>query len=254
MDGWIGIHRKIAEWEWYSDSNTSRVFFDLLFSVNHTDTKYKGHEIKKGQTITGYPSMAKRLGISVQNARTAINHLKSTGEITVKVTSKFSIVTLLNYTKYEIKKKEVNNQTNRQTNSHLTVIQQSSNNTQKGKEHNNVINKKTTFSSEHEILIEKFNQLTNRTIKLNNERVNLIKRAIGRGHTTDDILTAFIKRKETEWWCDNDRWKRFESLFNLKTKSGNAIDYIEDFKDPGLNNKLTVLEKAELSARKALAN
>lgn len=248
----------MTEWEWYSDINTKGVFLDLLIYASHTDTNFKGIFLKKGQVIMGRIEMAKRLGISEQNVRTAINHLKSTNEITVKSTNRFSIVTILNYTKYHTKDSDANQPTNRPANQLLTSYQPATNQLlttyKKVKNVKNVKNKKTTFSSEHEILIEKFNQLTNRTIKLNNERVNLIKRAIGRGHTTDDILTAFIKRKETEWWCDNDRWKRFESLFNLKTKSGNAIDYIEDFKDPGLNNKLTVLEKAELSARKALAN
>ena len=30
MSGWIKIHRKITEWEWYDDVNTFRLFMHLI--------------------------------------------------------------------------------------------------------------------------------------------------------------------------------------------------------------------------------
>ena len=33
MSGWIKLHRKITEWEWYSDANTFRVFMHLLLTA-----------------------------------------------------------------------------------------------------------------------------------------------------------------------------------------------------------------------------
>ena len=40
MSGWIKIHRQILEWEWYSDTNTFRVFLHLLLKANHKEKKY----------------------------------------------------------------------------------------------------------------------------------------------------------------------------------------------------------------------
>ena len=45
--------------------------------------------------------MAKELRLSVQSTRTAINHLKSTGEITCDGTSEYSVVTIKNYELYQ---------------------------------------------------------------------------------------------------------------------------------------------------------
>ena len=123
MSGWIKIHRKITDWGWYQDDHTFRVFMHLLFTANYEDREYMGHQIPRGSAVTGYYALAETLAISVQNARTAISHLKSTGEVTVKVTSKFSIVTLVKYEDYQITDDEV---TSKST-SKLTSIQQASN-------------------------------------------------------------------------------------------------------------------------------
>jgi len=121
--GWIKLHRKVIKWEWYSDGNTFRVFMHLLLTANYEDSRYKGYLIPRGSVVTGYPSLAKTLGISIQNVRTAFSHLKSTGEITVKSTGKFSVVTLIKYEDYQVNDSEL---TVKST-GNLTVNQQSTN-------------------------------------------------------------------------------------------------------------------------------
>lgn len=97
------MYRKITDWEWYTDANTFRVFFHLLVSAAHRDIKFKGIELKRGQVITGRMSLAKELGLSEMQIRTVINRLKSTNEITIKATSKYSVVTIVNYDTYQAK-------------------------------------------------------------------------------------------------------------------------------------------------------
>lgn len=48
-----------------------------------------------------YVKLAKEIHMPVQQARTAINHLKSTGEITCIATAEYSIVTIKNYDLYQ---------------------------------------------------------------------------------------------------------------------------------------------------------
>ena len=40
--GWISLHRKTLEWEWFDDHNTFRIFVTLLLIANHKDKKWKG--------------------------------------------------------------------------------------------------------------------------------------------------------------------------------------------------------------------
>lgn len=89
---YIKLFRNLLNWEWYQDANTVRVFIHILLKVNYEPSKFKGHEIGRGECVFGYSACAKDLKLTVQQVRTAIKHLKSTGEITTKVTNKFSIV------------------------------------------------------------------------------------------------------------------------------------------------------------------
>ena len=47
--------------------------------------------------------MAKQTGISERSIRTCLENLKATNELTIKTTNQFSVITIVNYEKYQIK-------------------------------------------------------------------------------------------------------------------------------------------------------
>lgn len=118
-NGFIIVHRSLLDWEWYKDSNTTRLFLHCLLKANHKDNKWQGMLIKRGSFATSYQTLAVELGLTVQNIRTSLKRLNSTGELTHKSHSKYGIITIQNYDRYQ--------DVNSQANSHLTVSQQSSN-------------------------------------------------------------------------------------------------------------------------------
>ena len=127
MEGWISLHRKFINWEWYKNTNVKTVFLHLLLMANHEDKKWQGIEIKRGQRLTSIENLAKETNLSEQNIRTAIKKLKSTGEITVKVTSRYSLITIEKYDFYQPNNYNTNTQNNTQTNILLTNNQQATN-------------------------------------------------------------------------------------------------------------------------------
>lgn len=68
----------------------------------------------RGELVTGRTSLSAQTGLSVQSIRTALERLKSTNEITIKSTSKYSIVTIVNYDTYQFNDMEINQQVNQQ--------------------------------------------------------------------------------------------------------------------------------------------
>lgn len=100
-EGYIKLHRKMLTWEWYTDINTKAVFLHCLFKANWKDGRYRGQIIKRGSFVTGRKKLAKELGLSEQEIRTALEHLKSTNEITIKSTNRFSVITVVNYGVYQ---------------------------------------------------------------------------------------------------------------------------------------------------------
>ncbi len=101
MAGWIKLHRKLKEWEWYSDTNTTRVFIHLLLSVNHEDGSHQGTVIPAGSVKTGRVSLAGKLGLSEQQTRRALNNLQKSQDITIKATNKYSIIAVNNWDCYQ---------------------------------------------------------------------------------------------------------------------------------------------------------
>jgi len=112
--GWIKIHRKILDWEWYDDGLTFRLFMDLLLTANFEEKKWHGMTIMPGQIVTSYAVLAKRLGVGVQKIRTSIERLKSTGEITSTATNRFTLIEIKNWAKYQIDQQANQHSTNKQ--------------------------------------------------------------------------------------------------------------------------------------------
>tara|TARA_R100001244_G_scaffold14884_1_gene16464 strand:+ start:1041 stop:1892 length:852 start_codon:yes stop_codon:yes gene_type:complete len=133
MEGWIKIHRNITKWEWYDDSKTVHLFFHLLLSANHKDGNWRGQEVKRGQFITGLHKLNAATGISVRSLRTCLDRLKSTKEVTIKTTTKNSLITIVNYDFYQgsdISDKPNDKQTTirRQSNDNQTTTNKNDNN------------------------------------------------------------------------------------------------------------------------------
>lgn len=122
---WIKLFSKFTEWEWYKDINTKNVFIHCLLKANWKEGKFEGQIIPRGSFITGRKELSKQLMMTEQEVRTALKHLKSTNEITIKTTNKYSIITVVNYELYQQSNQEYNQQlTNNQpaTNHQLTTI------------------------------------------------------------------------------------------------------------------------------------
>lgn len=133
---WIKIDRNILEWGWYKDANTKSLFIHLLLKANIKKGNFMGVEIKRGELATSYVSLAEETGLSVKNVRTALEHLKTTGEVAVKRHRKFSVISIPNYTMYQdipAVKTAVNRQL---TGSQTAVKRQQSKNVRKKEEKN----------------------------------------------------------------------------------------------------------------------
>jgi len=104
INGFIYLHRKIMEWEWYSDIKVCRLFIHLLLKANHENNEWQGIKILKGQLITGRLVLSKETGLSQREIRTCLTKLKTTNEVTIKTTNRFSLITLVNYGIYQNKR------------------------------------------------------------------------------------------------------------------------------------------------------
>lgn len=137
MEGWIKLHRKLTQWEWYTDSKMIHLFIHLLISANRQQGKWRGIQVERGQMITGINSLSEATGISAQSIRTCLNRLKSTSEITIKSTNKYSMITICNYDSYQIEEnKSTSKSTSKLTNNQQTTNKQLTPNKNENNENN----------------------------------------------------------------------------------------------------------------------
>ena len=101
MEGWITLHRKFLTWEWFDKPEMVQLFIWLLLNANYADKKWQGQVIKRGQILTTTPKIMEALRLTERQTRTCISRLKSTGEVSVKTTNRFTIITICNYDRYQ---------------------------------------------------------------------------------------------------------------------------------------------------------
>jgi len=125
MIGWIKIHRKFLDWEWFNKSEAVHLFLYMLLKANHKDNKWQGNDVKRGQFISSLGNISSATGITIQQIRTILKKLEKTNEIKVKSTSQFTIVTICKYECYQDENEDTNK---RITNNQQTTNKQSTTN------------------------------------------------------------------------------------------------------------------------------
>ncbi len=99
--GFIKLHRRLLNWEWYKDSPTKDLFIHFLLNANYGPGSCRGIELQRGQLLTTARELSEETGLSRQQIRTATKKLLKTQEINQTINQKLTIVTVLNYDSYQ---------------------------------------------------------------------------------------------------------------------------------------------------------
>lgn len=100
--GFIKLHRKFLDWEWWGHPAETILFIYLLCTASHMPVVIDGHKYSAGTTQTTLRQLERDLkAFSSRNIRTALNHLESTGEIVRKSTNKKTVIKVVKWQKYQ---------------------------------------------------------------------------------------------------------------------------------------------------------
>lgn len=118
MSDYIKLYRSLLEWEWYKNINTKVLFIHMLLKANWKDGKFEGKVIPRGSFVSSLAKLADETDLTMREVRTAILHLETSGELTIKRHSKYSVFTIKKYAQYQVsdnqttgKRHSVDNQT-----------------------------------------------------------------------------------------------------------------------------------------------
>lgn len=115
MSGWIKLHRQLLDNPIFKNHKLLQTFLYCLIKASHQDHDQLIGDtmvsLKSGELATGRKAIAAATGLSEQNVRTSLSRLKTLQMITIKPTTKYSIISIVNWDSYQ----QINQQTNQVT-------------------------------------------------------------------------------------------------------------------------------------------
>lgn len=149
MDGWLKLYRSILDSAVFQDAEILKVWIWLLCNVafEQHDTICYGKVItlKPGQIATGRKKIAQCTDLNENKVYRALNALKSLGNIEIKATNKYSIITVVNWDKYQEENGKRTTSEQQNNNKTTTGEQQGNNRRTQHKNGNNGKNEKEIY-------------------------------------------------------------------------------------------------------------
>lgn len=226
--GWIKLHRKFLEWEWYTDSKMVHLFIHLLLSASIEDRKWKGIVLQRGQLATTVAELSKKTGLTARNLRTCIDKLEECQIIDRQTTNKYTLITICNYESYQAREDD-----SRQTSDNPPTI------------HRQTSDKRLTNA-----IAEEVKKLDNDRISINNNN-NTVSINNNRTHTREGF-SFYELSKEEQQAERNDFYRVFfwANVFNPRAEVQKFIRHNERHSWRATTTKTVFATPSE---RKALA-
>lgn len=203
--GYIKIHRRLLDWEWFDSDKHLRVFLTILMRANYKPSKWRGVDIAPGQLLTGRKQLAQWTGLSERKIRTVLEGLKSTKELTIRSTAKFSIITITNWEDYQCHRPA----------ERPASDQQATTSKKEKKDKNNI------YSLAKQV-IDLLNDKIGTAYKPNAKRtVDLIRARVNEGYTNLVDYEHVIVHKKKKWGSNAEMhmYLRPQTLFGNKFES-----------------------------------
>ena len=115
--GFIKLDRGILDWQWWSNPTARALWVYLLMSANWKDGYLRdGNVVKRGQVCKSSRSMQDESGLSRKTLRKWIKVFEDSGEVIVNRDSYYSIITIVNYDRYQGNQDETRHNSNAPSN------------------------------------------------------------------------------------------------------------------------------------------
>ena len=107
--GWIKLHRKLLDNPISRKPNYSHLWVTLLLKAQHkqSDFTWNGQRqtLLPGQLMTGRKELSQETGIAESTVERILKYFESEHQVEQKKTTKFRIITITNWEKYQTPKK-----------------------------------------------------------------------------------------------------------------------------------------------------
>ncbi len=119
MDGWIKLYRQAIDDGWLQNADLWAFWCYCLLKATHKKhtarVGYQRIDLAPGQFIFGRKKAAEELETTERKIRTSLKILEKEGNVTIKTTNKFSVITICNWEAYQLIDNGIDQQDDQQT-------------------------------------------------------------------------------------------------------------------------------------------
>lgn len=254
--GWVAIHRQIQEHQFWEEKpfDKARAWIDLILLANHEDKKFLlGNElmiVECGSIVTSIEKLKTRWGWSNTKVTNFLKLLENDEMITRKSDTKKTVITLLNYSKFNGYEK-TKTMPKRYENDTKTMQKHTNNNDNNINNNNKKEKKERKNATYDEILSEIADDSLRETYLEYIKMRKMIKSPM-----TDRALTMLIKKVNELEPTDIDRQKQlletaimnnWKSVYPLKEEKKKKTD-IAAYDKSAINRMLNAIDNPPVTA------
>lgn len=207
MAGWIKLHRKILDSTIFDNADLLKVWIWCLLKATHEDyTQLVGLqvvELSKGQFITGRFKGAEELKLNPSTFYKYLKVLEKLNMIDLNSNNKMTIVTIVNWGKYQLDE----NETCQQNNNNVTTKEQQSNTNKNIKNNkninNNIYSVFDSYSENSDLrqALRDYSQMRNKIkAPLTERAVTLLLNKLDALASTDDLKIKLLEQAIMSNW------------------------------------------------------
>lgn len=99
--GYIKLHRKLLNWEWWDDGLMVKAWIYCLLNATYKDIEWKGVKVVRGSFVTSLRHMAEDLDCTYRMVRSVLARLKESKNIDYKSFNTHTLIVIVNYEAYQ---------------------------------------------------------------------------------------------------------------------------------------------------------
>lgn len=211
-NGFVSLHRKLLDWEWYDDINVKVLFIHLLLKANWKEKDWHGINIKRGSFITSINKLAVETHLSPMQVRVALDKLILTNEITKVSNREYTVITVNNYCLYQDSNTQDNEPVTNQQHTDNKPVTTTNKDNKDNKENNNI------YVGE---VVSRYTDKINSQSKLTDKARDKISTRL-KTYSKEDLFRAIDNFSNDSWWMQNNAHRGIAWFFH-------SDDRIEQF-------------------------
>lgn len=233
MDGWVKLYRKSLDSKYGNNLELAGLFDRLLLMANFKEAfMADGTKINAGQFMTSKINLSMRFGISEMRMHRLLKKLESEGQIEVRSSTKNSIITIVNWSKYQQDDGQNAEQVRNERGTSAEQVRTNKKANKANKENNNTQGDCLDW-------IKAYQEITGNGDGMTKEAKKLALARTKEGFTLEDCKK--VVGHKNEQWKDDEKMSKFirpSTLFTSKFET-----YLDEAR-----NRLDLSEAAKVQA------